>query len=173
MFVLATFFLTALTTVVAQAPPPQMPLPMPAQQPLESGACLDSARAVPQVLQPPPIRALQIVRIDEVVSTATMMPGGIVGFLYTTADGATWLGQRSSDYMSPADATAINGVLASTHVPEQNVTEFPPASRYGVATRYPRFFKVRIAPGAMQALRFRVVPCVAWPRGRALPDPVL
>lgn len=174
MFALVMFLLTALTTVVAQgAPPPEAPPPMPAQQPLENGACLDSPRAVPQVLQPPLLRSLQVVRIDEVVSTTSMMPGQIIGFLYTTADGATWLGQRSSSYMSPADATAINQILASTHVPEVNVTEFPPASRYGVATRYPRFFKVRVAPGAMQALRFQIVPCVAWPPGRGLPDPAL
>lgn len=102
-----------------------------------------------------------------------MTPGEIIGFLYTTADGATWLGQRTSDYMSPADATAINQVLASTHLPENNVTEFPPATRYGVATKYPRFFKVRVAPGALQALRIQTVPCVAWPAGRGLPDPAL
>jgi hypothetical protein len=168
MFVLATFLLTALAGVVAQAPPP-----MPSQQPLESGACLDSPRAVPQVLQPPLMRRLQVVRIDEVVSTASMMPAEIIGFLYTTADGTTWLGQRSSYYMSPGDATAINQVLASTHLPEDNVTEFPPASRYGVATKYPRFFKVRVAPGALQALRIQIAPCVAWPAGRGLPDPAL
>jgi hypothetical protein len=148
-------------------------MPMPAQQPLESGACLDSPRAVPQALQAPATRAMQIVRIDQVVSTASMMPGEIIGFLYTTADGASWLGERSTYYMSPADATAINAVLASTHVPEVNVTEFPPASRYGVATRYPRFFKVRVAPAAMQPLRVQILPCVAWPPGRGLPDPVL
>ena len=176
MFATLTFLLTTLATAVAQAPPPQFPPPMPqqmppAQQPLESGACLDSARAVPQVLQAPLARSLQIVRIDEVVSTATMTPGEIIGFLYTTADGSTWLGQRSSYYMSPANATAINQVLASMHLPSENVTEFPPTSRYGVATRYTRYFRVRIAPGAMSALRFQVVPCVAWPPGRALPDP--
>ena len=144
---------------------------MAAQQPLESGTCLDSARAVPQVLQPPVVRAMQIVRIDEVVSTATMMPGEIIGFLYTTADGATWLGQRSTQYMSPASATAINQVLAATHLPGDNLTEFPPVSRYGVVTKYPRFFKVRIVPGAMGTLRFQLAPCVVWPPGRALPDP--
>jgi len=171
MLATATFLFATLATAVAQLPPPQAPPPMAAQQPLESGACLDSARAVPQVLQPPVARAMQLVRIDEVLSTATMMPGEIIGFLYTTADGSTWLGQRTSQYLSPADATAINLVLAATRLPNENVTEFPPASRYGVATKYPRFFRVRIVPGAMSTLRFQLVPCVGWPAGRALPDP--
>jgi len=141
--------------------------------PLENGACLDSLRAVPKVLQSPAARSSQIVRIDEVVSTATMMPNQVIGFLYTTADGSTWLGQRSLQYISPASAGAVNQILASTHMPNENVSEFPPESRYGVPTRYPRFFQVRIAPGAMEALRFRLQPCVAWPPGRALPDPML
>ncbi len=172
MFAIATFVLAALTTTVAQAPPGTMP-PMAGQPPLQNGACLDSGRAVPQVLQPPVSRSMQLVRIDEVVSTASMMPGEIIGFLYTTADGSTWLGQRSNDYISPASATAINQVLASTRVPGENVTEFPPVSRYGVATKYPRFFKVRLAPEAMGPLRFQLVPCVAWPPGRGLPDPTM
>jgi hypothetical protein len=173
MFAIATIFLTALVTTVAQLPPPGAPGMMPAQPPLESGACLDSARAVPQVLVPPVSRAMQIVRIDEVVSTATMTPGEIIGFLYTTSDGSTWLGQRSGDYISPASARAINAILASTRLPGENVTEFPPVTRYGVATKYPRFFKVRTAPGAMSALRFQLVQCVVWPPGRALPDPTM
>ena len=133
MLALATFFLTALANTVAQMPPPQGPpqqYPQPAmQQPLENGACLDSLRTVPKVLQPPVSRAMQIVRIDLVLSTATMMPGEIIGFLYTTADGSTWLGQRTADYQSAADATAINQVLAATHVPGYSVTGFPPRRR--------------------------------------------
>ncbi|MBV8198191.1 MAG: hypothetical protein JO263_08645 [Candidatus Eremiobacteraeota bacterium] len=171
MLLIAVFLLGALQAVVAQAPP-EAPPPM-APPPLESGACLDSARVVPKVLQPPAVRSLQIVRIDEVISTSTMMPNEISGFLYTTADGSTWLGQRSTQYLSPASASAINQVLASTRMPNQNVSEFPPESRYGVPTKYPRFFQVRIAPGAMEALRFRLQPCIAWPPGRALPDPAL
>jgi hypothetical protein len=173
MLAIATFLLATLAATVAQLPPPEGPPAMAAQQPLGSGACLDSARAVPQVLQPPVARAMQIVRIDQVVSTATMMPGEIIGFLYTTADGSTWLAQRSAQYLSPADATAINLVLAATHLPNENVTEFPPASRYGVATKYPRYFRVRLVPGAMNTLRFQLLPCVVWPPGRTLPDPSL
>ncbi|MBV9233988.1 MAG: hypothetical protein JO030_08095 [Candidatus Eremiobacteraeota bacterium] len=172
MLLIAVLLLGALRTVVAQVPPEAAMPPMPSP-PMETGACLDSARPVPKVLQAPVVRSLQIVRIDEVISTATMMPNQIVGFLYTTADGATWLGQRSPAYTSPASAGAINQILASTHLPNENATEFPPESRYGVPTRYPRFFQVKIAPGAMEALRFRLQPCVAWPPGRALPDPML
>lgn len=160
-------FLTTLASTVAQAPPPAVA----AQPPLEDGACLDSARAVPQVLQPPLSRAMQIVRIDQVVSTATMMPGAVIGFLYTTQNGTTWLGERSTEYTSPATATAINTVLAATHVATKNITSFPPQSRYGVATKYAQFFPVRIPPDAFGALRISLAPCVIWPPGRALPDP--
>lgn len=143
------------------------------QQPLESGACLDSPRPVPKALVSPAMRGTQLVRIDAVVSTSTMMPGEVIGFLYTTADGTTWLGQRSPDYMSPADATAINTVLASTHVPSVTVNAFPPQTRYGVPTRLPQFFIVRIPPGAIGPLRISLVPCVIWPGSRPLPDPVM
>ncbi len=139
MFALATFFLTALVNTVAQVPPqgpPPNAQPAPMQQPLENGSCLDSLRPVPKVLQAPVSRAMQIVRIDLVLSTATMMPGEIIGFLYTAEDGSTWLGQRSADYQSAADATAINRVLAATHVPGYNVTGFPPRDVYGVPTKH-------------------------------------
>ncbi len=116
---------------------------------------------------------MQIVRIDEVVSTATMMPGAIVGFLYTTQNGTTWLGERSAEYTSPASATAINTVLAATHLATKNITSFPPQSRYGVATKYQQFFAVRIPPDAFAPLRVTLAPCVMWPPGRALPDPSL
>jgi hypothetical protein len=142
-------------------------------QPLETGACLDSIRAVPKVLQPPASRAMQVVRIDLVLSTATMMPGEIVGFLYTTSDGSTWLGQRTSDYQSAADATAINRVLSATHVPGYNVTGFPPTTVYGVPTKHPQVFRVQIPADAYQALRITLAPCVIWPAGRPLPDPSL
>jgi hypothetical protein len=144
---------------------------MGAQPPLQEGACLDSARAVPQVLAAPVSRGMQIVRIDQVVSTATMMPGEIIGFLYTTQNGTTWLGERSTDYLSPAGATAINTVLAATHVAAKNIASFPPQSRYGVATKYAQFFAVRIPPDAFGPLRITLAPCIAWPPGRALPDP--
>ena len=144
---------------------------MGSQPPLQQGACLDSARPVPLVLQPPVSRGTQIVRIDEVVSTATMMPGEVIGFLYTTQNGTTWLAQRSTDYMSPADATAINTVLAATHLSTKMITSFPPQSRYGVATKYPQFFAVRIPPDAFGPLRITLAPCIAWPPERALPDP--
>ncbi|MBV8500062.1 MAG: hypothetical protein JO003_12485 [Candidatus Eremiobacteraeota bacterium] len=156
---------------MAQAPPPPPAPGMAGQPPLQEGPCLDSARGVPQVLQKPLSRGMQIVRIDQVLSTATMMPGNVIGFLYTTENGATWLGERSADYMSPAAATAINTVLAATHVAAKNITSFPPQSRYGVATKYPQFFAVRIPPDAFGALRITLAPCTVWPAGRALPDP--
>jgi hypothetical protein len=182
MLAFATFFLTALLNTVAQQPPPGGPPPQgpppqyppPAasmQQPLEDGPCLDSSRAVPKVIAPPVLRATQVVRIDEVVSTATMTPTEIIGFLYTTQDGSTWLGERSAHYMSPADATAINLLLGSTHLPGENVTQFPPQSRYGVPTNLPQLFKVAVPPDAMVALHITLAPCVAWPPGRPLPDP--
>jgi hypothetical protein len=175
MLALATFFLTALANTVAQMPPPQGPppqYPQPAmQQPLENGSCLDSLRAVPKVLQPPVSRAMQVVRIDLVLSTATMMPGEIIGFLYTTADGSTWLGQRTADYQSAADATAINQVLAATHGAGYSVNGFPPRDVYGVPTKHPQLFRVQIPPAAYAPLRIALAACVAWPAGRPLPDP--
>jgi hypothetical protein len=169
MFAITTFFSAVLAIMtVAQAYPPA---PAPATAPLESGACLDSARAVPLVLAPPISRAMQIVRIDQVVSTATEMPGEILGFLYTTSDGTTWLGERSAHYTSPAAAETMNRLLASTHLPGENVTTFPPQTRYGVATKYPQFFRVRIPPAADSPLRVELAPCVAWPAARPLPDP--
>jgi hypothetical protein len=114
---------------------------------------------------------MQVVRIDKVVSTASMMPNQVIGFLYTLQDGTSWLGQRSADYMSAADARQINQVLASTHQPGQNVNAFPPAMRYGVATKYQQFFKVSIPPASYEGLQIQLAPCVVWPSGRSLPDP--
>ena len=99
---------------------------------------------------------MQIVRIDLVLSTATMMPGEIIGFLYTTEDGSTWLGQRTADYQSAADATAINRVLAATHVPGYNVTGFPPRDVYGVPTKHPQLFRVQVPAEALAALRIQI-----------------
>jgi hypothetical protein len=183
MLAFAVLLFTGLINAVAQMPPPpegppQGPPGPPEQppmsaQPLEDGPCLDSSRAVPRVVGPPVSRATQIVRIDQVLSTATMTPGEIIGFLYTTQDGSTWLGERSAAYSSPADATAINQVLSSTHEPNQNVNDFPPQSRYGVPTRLPQLFRVSIPPDAMRALRIALAPCVLWPPGRPLPDPMM
>ena len=152
-------FLSAL--LVAQAGP---------AGPLQTGPCLDS-RPVPAVLQPPIVRSNQIVRIDKVESTATMMPGEIIGYLYTLQDGSTWLGQRGEQYMSGAAASAINNVLSSTHMPGENVSKFPPQMKHGVATKYTQFYKVQIPAAAMQTLRIQLEPCIAWPGDRSLPDP--
>ena len=140
---------------------------------LNSGSCLDSTRAVPQVLQPPVVRATQVVRIDKVVSTATMTDGEVVGFVYTLQDGTTWLGQRTAQYVSPAQAASINAVLASTHMPTDTTTEFPPQTRLGIKTNYQQFFRIQIPPTANGALRIRLDSCVAWPAGNQLPDPAL
>jgi hypothetical protein len=171
MFALATFFLTMLASTVAQAPPGGVP-PM-AAQPLEDGPCLDSPGAVPKVLVAPVSRAMQVVRIDQVISTATMTPNEVIGFLYTTQDGSTWLGERSAQYSSPADATAINQVLSATHASTKNVSGFPPQTRYGYPTKYSQFFQVRIPPDAFGPLRIQLAPCIIWPPGRPLPDPAL
>lgn len=170
MLALATFFITTLANTVAQMPP-QGPPPAGMQAPLEEGPCLDSARMVPKVIAQPVSRATQIVRIDQVLSTATMTPGSIIGFLYTTQDGSTWLGERTAQYTSPADATAINQVLAATHVSTKNIADFPPQTRYGVSTKYQQLFQVRIPQDAFGALRIQLAPCVVWPPGRPLPDP--
>ncbi|MGA8532592.1 MAG: hypothetical protein WB615_00625 [Candidatus Tumulicola sp.] len=171
---LAAIVLSAVT--IAQVQPVETAMPMtpvvPAmQQPLETGPCLDSPRPVPRVIQPPIVRAMQIVRIDRVESTATFMPGETIGFLYTLTDGSTWLGQRTPPYMAAAGAAAMNRLLASTHMPGDNVSEFPPQMKHGVATKYQQFFRVQIPPSAMGALRVQTAPCVAWPAARSLPDP--
>jgi hypothetical protein len=142
-----------------------------ALEPLGAGACLDAPRPVPRVLQPPIARANQVVRIDKVVSTSTMMPGQVIGFLYTLSDGSTWLGQRTQPYMSGAAAGQMNQVLSSTHLPGENVNAFPPQMIHGVATKYSQFFKVQIVPTALETLRIQLEPCVVWPAGRPLPDP--
>lgn len=170
MLITAALLVSVLGATIAQEPP-MGPAGPGMQPPLQSGACLDSPRAVPKALRAPVTRGLQIVRIDEVVSTATMTEGEVVGFLYTTQDGSTWLGQRSAYYMSPADATTINAVLASTHLPSEPYQQFPPQTRYGVPTRAPQYFRVHIPPEAMRALRVALNPCVAWPTERPLPDP--
>ena len=163
----AAIVLAAVT--LAQAPPAAAPGA--ALQPLETGPCLDSGRPVPRLLQPPTVRGNQIVRIDRVVSTATMMPGQVIGFLYVLQDGSTWLGQRTQLYMSAGAAGQMNQILSSTHMPAQNVKEFPPQTIHGVATKYSQFFKVQIVPSALETLRIVLEPCVVWPAGRPLPDP--
>jgi hypothetical protein len=173
MLAFAPFLLIALNTAVAQAPAPAAPPPAASSVPLEEGPCLDSARSVPRVIASPVSRGMQIVRIDQVVSTATMMPGQVIGFLYTTQDGSTWLGERTAQYMSPASATAVNQVLSSTHNPMQNVKAFPPQSHYGVPTKSPQLFRISLPQNAMGPLRIQLSPCVAWPAGRPLPDPMM
>ena len=164
--------------VVAQLTPTSPP-PAPAAasvpdaQTLNNGACLDSPRAVPLVLQSPAVRSQQIMRIDKVVSLQTNLDNEVIGFLYTLQDGTTWLGQRSSDYMSAADARAINQVLSSTHMPDQPINAFPPVMKYGVATKYQQYFRVQIPQAALAGLQIRLDACVAWPPGRSLPDPTM
>lgn len=165
----AAILLAAVT--LAQAPAPAQPPPGSALEPLGAGACLDSTRPVPRVLQPPIVRASQIVKIDRVLSTTTLMPGQTIGFLYTLQDGSTWLGQRSQAYMSGAAASQMNQVLSSTHTPGEKATEFPPQTIHGVATKYTQFFRVKIVPSALETLKIELQPCVVWPAGRPLPDP--
>lgn len=138
---------------------------------LNNGACLDSPRSVPQSLQPPAIRATQVVKIDKVVSTQTMTAGETIGFLYTLEDGSTWLGQRTAQYISPAGAQQINQVLASTHLPTSTVMAFPPQTKLGVKTNYLQYFQIKLPAEALAALGVRIDSCVAWPSTRTLPDP--
>jgi hypothetical protein len=167
--------LLAPLTVAQATPPPSLP-PVVAPAPpvveiLNNGPCLDSPRSVPHVLQEPVVREMQVVRIDRVVSTNTMTRDNVIGFLYTTTDGTTWLGQRAPDYMSAANARQINHVLASTRISPLEPLAFPPTMRYGVPVRAEQFFRVQIPDRALEPLRIRFESCVAWPEGRPLPDP--
>lgn len=139
---------------------------------LNNGPCLDSSKAVPQGLFGGE-QSAAVVKIDKVVSTATMTDGEIIGYLYTRQDGTTWLGQRSQAYMSAADSSEINQVLASTHMPGAATTEFPPVRKYGVKTNYTEIFQVQIPATAMDPLHIRLDSCVAWPDGMALPNPLV
>ena len=138
---------------------------------LNNGACLDSIKSVPQGLFGSE-QSAAIVKIDKVVSTATMTDGQIIGYLYTRQDGTTWLGQRHQQYMSGAASAEINQVLSSSHMPNSNVWEFPPIRKYGVKTNYTEIFQVHIPATAMDPLHIRLDSCVAWPDGAALPNPV-
>jgi hypothetical protein len=177
MFVLAMLLASLLAPLsIAQAAPPAAPpSATPAVAPeiatLNNGPCLDSPRAVPHVLQEPVVREMQIVRIDRVVSTASMTRDELIGFLYTTPDGTTWLGQRTPPYMSAENARHINQVLVSTRLSPIEPSAFPKTSAFGVPVRSEQFFRVQIPLRAFEPLRIRIDPCVAWPQGRSLPDP--
>ncbi|MDQ2872306.1 MAG: hypothetical protein M3R35_04140 [Candidatus Eremiobacteraeota bacterium] len=142
-----------------------------AVSPLNNGPCLDSAVAVPHPLNGTG-KGAETVRIDKVVATSTFIDGEIIGYLYTRQDGNTFLGQRKSDYMSGADSRAINVVFASTHLPDATVTQFPPERKFGVKTNYQQEFQVKLPSGALDPLHIRLDPCVAWPGGQPLPNPI-
>ena len=161
----------SLSSVLAQAAPPASAPATYAPAVFNNGPCLDSPKAVPHTLDGSD-RSTEIVRIDKVVSTTTMIEGHVIGYLYTRQDGVTYLGQRTDAYMSGADSTAINAVLASTHAPGSGVTAFPPKMKYGVRTGYQEFFPVKVPASAWGQLQIRVDPCVAWPSGNPLPDPM-
>jgi hypothetical protein len=177
MYVIALLLTTLLGgSTLAQVQPSSPPQSASAAVPitadtLNNGPCMDSPRGVPQALQPPAVRSQQVVQIDKVISTSSNLDGQVIGFLYTLQDGSTWLGQRTNDYISPAAASAINQVLASTHMPDQPLQGFPPATRLGVATKFQQYFKVVIPAGSTDGLMIRLTSCVAWPQTRPLPDP--
>ncbi len=153
---------TALQSLVAEAPVTSTVV-------LNNGACLDSVKSVPQTLFGSDSGSA-IVKIDKVVSTSTLIDGEVIGYLYTRQDGTTWLGQRKQEYMSAADSQAVNAVFSSTHMPSAAVTQFPPIRKFGVKTNYTEIFQVQIPTTAMDPLRIRLEPCVAWPAGMALPN---
>lgn len=166
MLTLTFAVITALQSLVAQAPAAPS-----AAVVLNNGACLDSIKAVPQGLfGSDPTSA--IVKIDKVVSTSSFINGEIIGYLYTRQDGTTWLGQRKQDYMSAADSQAVNAVFASTHMPGATITQFPPVRKFGVKTNYTEVFQVNLPSSALDPLHVRLEPCVAWPPGMALPNPL-
>ncbi len=172
-------FLTLASTIVAQVPAgsPTVPGPVITNAPVPPaivdtrGPCLDSAKQVPNVVGEPAQRSSEIVRIDRVVSESAYTLNQIIGFLYTREDGKTYLGMRTSQYTSPASAQELNAVLASTRALGVSEIEFPPQTRLGVPTRYSQFFQVKIPPAAIDPLKIRLESCVAWPAGRALPEP--
>lgn len=172
MLTIALGTLLWLPALVAQASPaPAMPPSAPSPAVLNNGACLDSPKAVPQGLFGTD-RTSAIVRIDKVVSTSTMIGGETVGYLYTRADGTTWLGQRAQQYMSAADSDAINQVLQSTHLPGATITTFPPVRKFGVKTNYTEIFQVKVPSTALEPLQVRLDPCVVWPPSNPLPNPL-
>ena len=138
---------------------------------LNNGACLDSAKSVPQGLFGSD-QTSAIVKIDKVTSTASMTDGEIIGYLYTRQDGTTWLGQRKQQYMSGEDSALVNQVLSSTHMPGATITTFPPVRKYGVKTNYTEIFRVQIPATALDPLHIRLDPCVAWPADTPLPSPI-
>ncbi|MBV8726192.1 MAG: hypothetical protein JO233_00280, partial [Candidatus Eremiobacteraeota bacterium] len=75
MMILAMAALLLGGAQIAQAPA--------SAQPVDTrGPCLDSPKAVPNVLGDPFERSSEVVRIDKVVSTRTMMASEVIGFLY-------------------------------------------------------------------------------------------
>jgi len=164
MMIFATAALLLSSAQIAQAPST-------AQTVDTRGPCLDSPKSVPNVLGDPLNRSSEVVKIDKVVSTRTMMPNEVIGFVYTRQDGKTFLGTRTAQYTSPATAAQLNAVLASTHAPEVRETSFPPQTRLGVKTSGPPFLSVHIPPNALEPLGIRLDPCVSWPSGSPLPDP--
>ncbi len=164
MMILATAALLLSSAQIAQAPSM-------AQSVDTRGPCLDSPKSVPNVLGDPFERTSEVVRIDKVVSTRTMIANEVIGFLYTRQDGKTFLGTRTAPFTSPATAAQLNAVLASTHTPEVKDTSFPPQTRLGVKTSGPAFLGVRIPSSAWDPLGIRLDPCVSWPSSSALPDP--
>ena len=101
-----------------------------------------------------------------------MIDGETIGYLYTRQDGTQWLGQRKQQYASAADSAAINSLFASIHMPNATITQFPPSRLYGVKTNYTEIFQVHLAQSALDPLHVRLDPCVAWPAGMALPNPL-
>jgi len=164
MMIIATAAVLVSSAQIAQAPTV-------AQTTDTRGPCLDSPKSVPNVLGDPFERSSEVVRIDKVVSTRTMMASEVIGFLYTRQDGKTYLGTRSAQYTSPASAAQLNAVLASTRGADVRETSFPPQTRLGVKTSGPPFLGVHIPQNAWDPLGIRIEPCVSWPSGSALPDP--
>ena len=165
MLTLVIAFSIALDSLVAQTPAAAAPAV------LNNGACMDSPKSVPQALFGTDSSSA-IVKIDKVVSTQSLIDNQVIGYLYTRQDGSTWLGQRKQEYMSSADSAAINALFASTHMPGASTTQFPPVREYGVKTNYTEIFQVKIPGTALDPLHVRLDPCVAWPTGMALPNPL-
>lgn len=164
--------------IVTAPPSPLAPTQLPADDDavlLNNGPCMDSPASVPHVLQEPVVREMQVIRIDRVISTYSMTPNEVIGFVYVTKDGTHWLGQRSGDFMSASNARQINHVLVSTRLARTEPQAFPPTTSHitGAALHTEQYFRVDIPPMAWGPLHIKLEVCVAWPPDRPLPDPSL
>jgi hypothetical protein len=57
-------------------------------------------------------------------------------------------------------------------LPDATITQFPPVRRYGLKTNYTELFQVKVPTAGLDELGVRIEPCVAWPEGMNIPNPL-